>query len=150
METLNQNKKWIALVEITSAIILAVILFPVGIIYSLLIQPLIFYKEFKVFKYIKNFFAQIWHILMHLLHTIAFSIDLLGNVIVGELLELIITKQKDTWFGKREHSISQSIGFLEKYDFLNKRGIWLNRFLSIIFGQKHCINAFENYIKLNR
>ena len=145
MEQLNQNKKWLAIVELLIAIISAVVLFPIGFFYSILIEPFIRNEPNKVFKYFNKFFYGIWFVFTHTLHSVAFAIDILGNIIVGELIEKLITNQKNTWFGMSNHSISQSIGFLEKYEFLNKRGIWLSNFLNKIFGKKHCINAFENY-----
>lgn len=148
MEALNKNKKWIAIIELISAVLLLVILFPIGFLYSLLIEPFIKSNELnKVFKYLSKFFYGIYFVIMHIFHSIAFSIDVLGNIIIGELLEKIITNKRNTWFGMKQHSISQSVGFLEKYGFLNKKGIWLNKLLSKIFGKKHCINAFKNYIK---
>ncbi len=156
MEKLNENKKWIAVIELIAAILLAIVLYPIGFVYSIVIQPFIYHnRKFKVYRYVINFFYQIWFVLMYLFHSIAFTLDVLGNVIVGELIEIIITNKEflkdnsDTWFGLREHSISQAIGYIEKREALNNTGVKLSNLLSKIFGKNHCKNAYEFYIRNN-
>lgn len=147
MEQLNEHKKYLAFIEIIVAIFLATTLIPIGFLYSVLIEPF-FHKNFKkVIKYFEGFFYGIWFVVTHTLHSIAFSIDVLGNIIIGELIEKLVTNKKNTWFGKKEHSISQSMGYLEYYNKLNKFGKFFNKLLSIIFGENHSINAFKNYKK---
>lgn len=147
MEQLNQNKKWIAIVELLASLILSILLIPIGFVYSLLIEPFLYPFNSKFFKYLRNFFVQIYNVLMFLFHSIAYSIDLFGNVIFGNFLELFITQKQDTLFGKSKHSISQALGFLQKYQWLNKRGVRLVKLINKIFGDKHCINAYEYYVQ---
>lgn len=148
METLNENKKYVAIIELLVAILLSIILFPLGIIYILFIQ--VFIKNqvgYFWFNYIIAIIKQIWFLIMHLFHTIAYELDVLGNVIVGDLIELFITRERDTWFANKSHTISQSIGNLEYNNKINSFGKWLSKILSFILGKNHCINAYITKIK---
>lgn len=147
MEQLNEHKKYLAFIEIIFAIFLATVLIPIGFLYSVLIEPFFHKSLKKIVNYFKNFFYGIWFVITHTLHSIAFSIDVLGNIITGELVEKLVTKERATWFGKKDHSISQSMGYLEFNKKLNNFGQKFNKLLSIIFGENHSINAFKNYKK---
>ena len=77
------------------------------------------------------------------------TIDILGNI-NGELLELIVTKQRNTLFGTKGVTISASLGYLEVRCQLNKRGKWLSKTLDKAFSEKnHCVNAYNSYIRKN-
>ncbi len=142
MEKLNKNKKWIAVIELIAAILLAIILFPLGLLYSLYLPFRKGLNFVRFIRYWKNLFIQIYTLIMYMFHSIAFTIDVLGNVIVGELIEDLITKQENTWFGCRLHSISQSIGQVQSNNMLNKFGKFLQKSIDFVFGKNHCINAY--------
>jgi len=156
MEHLNKNKKWISFIELPFAIICAIVLFPIGFLYSIIILPFIYHRQSgKVYKYFSNLIFSIWFLITHLFHSIAFIIDVLGNVIVGELIEILIAKKTflrkingKTWFGNKNHSVSQSIGMLQAQNALNTFGVKLRRFVDFLFGEKHCILAYEYYLKI--
>jgi hypothetical protein len=79
----------------------------------------------------------------------AITIDILANV-NGELFERFCTKEKNTWFGERGTTLSESIGYLYVKKKLLKRGDKLRRFIDFMFslgGEKnHCANAYYNKI----
>jgi len=141
--------KFYSILEIISAIILLIILFPIGVIYSLLIQPFIHFKKYNVFKYLYNFIYQIIYVIFDTFHQVAIYIDIIGNIVIGDLMEICVLKDKniiDTWFGKKEHTISQSLGELEINGKLNKFGIFITKLASKVFEDNHCINAYNHYI----
>ena len=142
MEQLKEGKYYMAIPQFFAAIILSVILLPLGFIYSLFLPFKRKYGPKYFVSYLYRFLVQIWRVVMYMLNRIAYSIDLLGNVIVGELLEDLITDEEYTWFGNYRHSISQSIGKLEFEKKLNKRGQWLQKTIDKIFGKYHCLNAY--------
>lgn len=109
------------------SIILGIILLPISFIYSLLVNI----KSLNIF-FLNN----------------AITIDILGNV-NGELIERIVTKEKNTFFGRRGITISASLGYLEVNNKLNKKGLWLSKVLDIAFNEKnHCIEAYLKEIKI--
>lgn len=71
----------------------------------------------------------------HLLYNIGYSLDLLWNV-KGEALEDMFTAKEDTEFGKKNISVSASIGKLEIEGDLNSFGRALSRLLNFVFQQK--------------
>ena len=106
------------------AIILGVIWLPISFLYSMF-----------VYRFSSNFFLNN-----------AITIDILGNV-NGELLERLVTKEKNTLFGTRGVTISASLGYLEVRCQLNKRGKLLSKLLDKAFNEpNHCVNAYNLYI----
>ena len=146
MEQLNKKKKYLAIIEFLSAVILATVLFPFGLIYNLYLPFKRKYNIKRLVKFFKDFVSSIYTLTMYMLHQVAYTIDVLGNVIVGELFEDIITTEEDTLFSNPKHSISQSIGYLQHIKKLNKRGLFFQKSIDKVFGKNHCINAFLHAI----
>jgi hypothetical protein len=151
MDRITKIWKWIkkelgTLGLLIIAVVLSVLLFPIGIIQSLILKPIYhcvkgdFTKANKGFwKYIGNFFYQIWNVVKSVFYFAGFIIDLLGNVFSGELIEDIITPMEDTMLGNGVNTVSVAIGDIERKakknpSKINERGLWLikqlNRFES--------------------
>lgn len=136
--------------------VLAIILFPVGILYSLIIKPIYhcikgdFTKANKgLWKYIGNFFYQIWNVLKMIPYLIALIIDLFGNVFDGELIEDAITPIEDTMLGNGENTISVALGDIERKakkdpTKMYKAGRWLLRQLNK-FERNHANKAIRRW-----
>lgn len=112
------------------AIILFIVVVPFATTYTF------FYYRFKESENRKKYY-----------YRIAYTIDVLANVMGGEWFEAILCKQRkiDTLFGRPNWSISEAIGkeifesnFNYKYDsFL--------RLLDSAFNEtNHCLNAYLN------
>lgn len=115
-------------VAFVCAIVLGIIWLPISFIYSMF-----------VYHFSSNFFLNN-----------AITIDILGNV-NGELLERLVTKEKNTLFGKRGVTISASLGELEYIGKLNKRGLFLSKLLDLCFNQKHhCLSAYFDLLEKNK
>lgn len=109
------------------AIILGIILLPISFVYSMFVH-----------RFGSDFFLNN-----------AITIDILGNI-NGELIERLVTKERNTLFGTKGVTISASLGDLELKGKLNKRGIFLCFILEFFFSEPdHCINAYNNYIRKN-
>ena len=137
------------ILEILAAIILGIITLPLGIVWNFF-KPFYDYRTHRFKDTLKQFglywlklFYQIWNVIKFFLHNAAVGIDLLGNVVIGDLIEDIVTHKEKTWFGNGKVTISAAIGQLEHYNNLNKRGKWLSKMLSIVFEPNHCKNAYE-------
>ena len=72
----------------------------------------------------------------HFIYHLAYSLDLLWNV-NGEALEDMFTAKEETEFGKKNTSVSASIGKLQISGDLNKFGKRFSKFLNFIFGQSN-------------
>jgi len=142
MENLNRTKSYLAIIEFIAAVILTTILFPIGLLYSFILPFKKKYKRNRTFFYFKRLVTQIWYLCMLTLHQIAYNLDLLGNVIVGELIEDLITKEENTWFGSKKHTLSQSFGKLLFHNNLNSIGIKLVKIIDSFFGKNHCLKAY--------
>lgn len=102
-------------------------------------------------KYMATF--RFWKAVKHIVHEIAYSIDMLGNVTAGELIEDCITPLEKTYFGLGEITISAAIGYCEwmarngKPHSLNKFGWWLSKMLNKAFNEKeHCLRSYRESI----
>lgn len=127
-----------------SAIVLGIILLPVGFLYDL--GKCV--KEAKTISFFKRFWSLIKAVFLNLswlCGQTAIAIDLLGNVISGELLEDCLTSEENTTFRDPNITISASVGKLEIEGKLNKTGIWFSKLLSKVFEDNHCINAYNSY-----
>ena len=93
------------------ALILSVILFPVGFLYS------IFSLRFKFSSYLK---------------VIAISIDQMGNVVCAELFNDTLVKKGAYSFGDEDNTISEVLGINKKRGSLTKLGIWVAMVLNRI------------------
>ncbi len=102
------------------------------------------WKAFFVFWWtlIDGVFACIGHIL----YNIGYAQDMLWNV-KGEALEDMITAKEDTEFGKKNRTVSASVGKLEIEGDLNAWGRFSSKVLNFVFQQKqHAKDSW--YMKL--
>ena len=102
----------------------------------------------RVGKWTINVLYQTWVIIRYLFLVTAYVIDLYGNVLLGELIEDLVTDQEKTLFGLGDVTISAALGDLKKRGKLNKTGILISNVLSRLdFKHKdHCIAAYELYM----
>jgi hypothetical protein len=108
------------MIELLSAILISIILFPIGFIIS------IFYPNKR--KY---------------LYKIAMGIDQLGNVVCGQLFNLILVKKTSIHkFGNEDETISSVIGKNKQSITLTFTGQLLDKLLDII-DKNHSIKAIE-------
>lgn len=130
------------------AIIVSVLMFTVGTLYSLgyAIWLSVTAKDWKAFfrfwwRLIDGFAAALGHIL----YEIAYGLDMGWNV-NGEILEDMFTAKEDTDFSKKNISVSGSIGHLEVDGDLNKTGKIFSKLLNFAFNQKrHAVDTW-NYM----
>ena len=129
---------FIGLLELIGALLVSVLLLPIGFVYSLgySIWLSITVKNWKAFflfwwRFIDGICAAIGYIL----HSVAYSLDLSWNV-NGEIIEDIITHKEDTEFSKKNITVSASTGKLEIEDKLNPRGKWFSKMLNLVFKQR--------------
>lgn len=81
----------------------------------------------------------------NIIHSIAYSLDLMWNV-NGEMIEDIITSEEKTTFNNRAITVSASVGKLQEEGKLNETGKWFSKSLNIVFGQKsHALDAWEYF-----
>lgn len=92
-------------------------------------------------------FYEVWVVFKKIFLFIGYIIDLYGNVILGELIEDIVTAEENTYFGKGDITISAALGDLKLQDKLNKRGLLFCNVLSKLdfVHEDHCIAAIELY-----
>jgi len=94
-----------------------------------------------------------WKSIKYLFHEVARSIDLLGNVLAGEMIEDLITPMEKTYFGLGKITISAATGYVEKKaesdpSAMNKLGWWLTGALNKAFNEeKHSIWSWEREIR---
>jgi hypothetical protein len=136
------------------AMIAAILLSPlilVGTIYTIL-KPLYdnfgigIWKGFiKFFVWIATVVYNIWAVCKYAFLFVGYVIDLLGNVLVGELIEDFVTHKEDTLFGKGDCTISAALGQLKRAGDLNKFGLFICNVLSKLdpIHEDHCIAAIE-------
>jgi hypothetical protein len=129
------------------AVLLGVIAIPIGVLYTLS-KP--FYdhksKPFKkrmiyFFTWILRILYQVWVVIRYSMFQVAYILDILSNVLVGELIEDIITHKENTMLGNGDISISAAIGDIKKdKKALNGRGLLLDKILSKIdqTHEDHC------------
>jgi len=143
------KQEYVPLLEVLAAIILGVILIPLGIVWN-------FFKPFYNFRghkfevimkklgwYWLKLLYQVWNVVKYALHHTAVAIDLFGNVVAGDFIEDMVTHKENTWYGNGKVTVSAATGQLEHYDKLNKTGKWLTRMLSKFFEKNHSIIAYE-------
>ncbi len=131
------------------ALLVSVILLPVGLLYSFgySIWLSITLKKpfaFLIFwwRLIDGFLAAIGHILLEM----AYGLDLSWNV-NGEILEDIITTEENTHFTEKNISVSATTGDLEIRKKLNKNGLRFTKLLNFFFNQKqHAVDSW-NFLK---
>lgn len=101
------------------AILLSVILFPIGFIFSM------FYPKRGKYMY-----------------KIALGIDQLGNVVCARLFNFFLIDIEGHQFGNEDETISSVLGKNKKTNTLTLFGIALDMFLELI-DKNHSINAIE-------
>ena len=116
----------ISLLLVILAIVLSVILYPIGFIYALV--------TFKL--RLKDYY-----------YAIAYSIDQLGNVVMSAMFNrLLIEEDSQYKFGNPDWTISAVLGGNLLTMRLRPLGLWLVEILDSI-DDNHCVNAFNNEIK---
>ncbi len=78
-------------------------------------------------------------------YAIAFCIDLLGNVVCGDLLNITLIKKGGYKFGRAGETISSALGKNYLFDKLSETGLFINNFLNKI-DKDHTVNAIQEYI----
>lgn len=109
------------------AYILAFVLFPLGFIYALV--------TFRVSK-------------ARYLYNLAFSIDKLGNAVLGVAMNDILKKKGGLSFGNFDQTISYCLGRNKQLNTLTMLGRGIANTLDF-FDKDHCIKAVESYNKRN-
>lgn len=95
-------------------------------------------------RFIDGIFFTIGYILFHL----AKGLDLLWNVVAGEMFEDLITRKENTLFGTRDITISEATGKEQHFENLTRFGQWFSRQLNRLFKQKqHCLDAYYLGVK---
>ena len=126
----------------------------VGAVYTLL-KPFYDYRKrpwkmrwIRLGLWLLNVIYQLWNIIKYLFITIGYIIDLLGNVLLGELIEDLTTSEEKTLFGNGGVTISAALGDLLRRGKLNKFGLWLCWLLSSLdpIHENHCLSAIRLYI----
>lgn len=130
------------------AIIVSLILWPVGILYSLgysIWLTLTLKKWYAFFQFWWRLIDGIAASIGHMLFEMAYALDLTWNV-NGEILEDCITAEENTNFSKKNIAVSSSTGKLEIDGKLNKTGLKFTKLLNFFFGQKrHAIDSWNFY-----
>lgn len=142
---------FIGLLELIGAIIVSLLLLPIGFIYSLgysIWLSITIKKWYAFFLFWWRFVDGMFAAIGYMLHSIAYGLDLMWNV-NGEIIEDIITHEEHTEFSKKNIPVSASTGKLELEGKLNPRGKCFSKFLNMVFGQKaHAIDAWNYLIAL--
>lgn len=104
-------------------------------------------RLYRVGKWILNVLYQTWVIIRYVFLLVGYVIDLYGNVLLGELIEDLVTAEEDTLFGMGDVTISAALGDLKRRGRLNRAGLWLSDVLSTLDPkhEDHCIAAIESY-----
>lgn len=135
------------LIELIAAIVLFILLsFPATIFNLVSIRKKNKKYVWTLFRTLKILIVELVEIVFDLFEILAVVIDRIGNIIIGDLIEYCITKERDTTFGMSEWTISASIGKLLVENKLNKFGLSFDRFLSKIFGKDHCSQAYKFHL----
>lgn len=125
-----------------AAIVLSCILYPIGVLYIFL--KAIFTMNFKrLVTYPWYVLKQVWKVFRYFCLGVAISFDMLGNVLVGEMIEDVVTTEDVTLYGDGEYTISEATGELESRNKLDKDGKKFSSVLSRILGKNHCIESYQ-------
>ena len=133
-----------------NAVLVSVFLIPIGLVYNI---GKSIYKVLKYWYYILFQLIVVFKYLstrkgLNIWFKLAYTQDLLWNVIAGEFLEDIVTNRENTYFGKGNITVSASTG-KEVFDKqLAKRGKWFTKMLDKRFKEpSHCLNAWMKWSK---
>jgi hypothetical protein len=109
---------FVGLLEFIGSIIVTIILMPIGFIYSLgysIWLSITIKKWYAFFLFWWRFIDGMFASLGYILHSFAYSLDLMWNV-NDELIEDIITHEEHSEFSKKNITVSASVGKLEIED----------------------------------
>jgi len=112
------------------AIVLFVLIVPCASIYTWV------YYQFKEKENRKRYY-----------YRIAYTIDVLANVMGGELFEKVLCKARkvDSLFGKTNYSISEAVGKEIFESNFNYKHEWFLTMLNKAFNEEnHCLEAYLN------
>lgn len=100
-------------------------------------------------KYWGNVLYQVWVVVKKVFYYTAFILDLLGNALLGELIEDLVTHEENTYYGKGDRTISVATGDIElrnktKPGTMNSIGLW---FVGVLnkFESNHCSKAIRRW-----
>lgn len=104
-------------------------------------------RWFRIGKWVLNVLYQTWVVIRHVFLFVGYVVDLYGNVLLGELIEDLVTAEEDTLFGVGNVTISAALGDLKRKGRLNHLGLWICNMLSALDPnhEDHCIAAIELY-----
>lgn len=100
----------------------------------------------KFIKYWLNVIYQLWNVIKYFLVKFAISLDYIGNITGGELIEDFVTAKENTLYGKGNWTISAATGKLEINNELNFKGRNFSSLLDKILGKNHCIESYKKEI----
>lgn len=128
------------------AIIVSIVIFPIGTFYSMIYSiwlSVTLKKPFAFFTFWWRLLDGFCAALGHSFYEMAYALDLSWNV-NGEILEDVITSEEKTHFTEKNISVSATVGDLEIRNKLNKTGKWFSKLLNFFFGQQqHAIDAWN-------
>lgn len=78
------------------------------------------------------------------MYSVAYCIDMLGNVLLQVPMNLLFVKMEGYSYGYVGETISSATGKNEKEGTLTREGRWFTAFLSLCFGKNHAINSIQN------
>ncbi len=146
----------------TTSLILGFLMIPAGTVWTLL-KPFYDNKGRPIKQMLKRsamwflkVLYQVWVVIKYMLFQIGYIVDLYGNVLVGELIEDLVTAEEDTLFGKGDVTISAALGDLKRRDAFSTfvlwgkercLGMWLCDTLNKLDRKHkdHCIAALQIY-----
>jgi hypothetical protein len=135
-------KHFIKLIKMIAALVLSGILFPLALIYNIVV----IFKLGRFFVYLLKFIIELFKLIFDVFEKAAVIIDRLGNVILGNIFnDLFLYKEfrKLSKFYQSEVTISASFGHAHKCGYLNSKGEKFRSMLDKVFGKDHCLNAHE-------
>ena len=110
-----------------ASILLAILMFPIGIIVTIM---LLFFKDPREYFINTSDYP----------FGIAYGIDMLGNIVCGDLFNLLLIKKGGYQFGKLKDTVSYAVGRNILINKLTIIGILLNYFLNL-FEKDHALKA---------
>lgn len=137
------------ILELLGAIIVTILITGFGFAYSLgysIWLTITLKKWYAFFLFWWKLIDGIFAALGYMLHGIAYGLDLIWNVVAGEMIEDTITAKEDTEFAKKNVTVSASTGKLEIERKLNGTGKKFSKVLNFAFGQKAHAKDSWNYL----
>lgn len=128
-------------------------LIPIGIVYTLS-KPFYDYRKRtlrmrieRTIYWVLQVIYQLWNVVKYVFITVGYIIDLIANVLLGELIEDLVTSEEETLFGKGKVTISAALGELKRKNKLNATGRYICRVLNFLdpVHKDHCIAAINMY-----